>query len=214
MNRLILASASPRRKRLMRWLGLPFETDASCVEERLEPGGDPVELSQRLALEKAREAASRHSGEECLVLGFDTVVALDGRLLGKPESRREAERMLRDLSGRVHEVTTGVAIVDCSPGEEYTFSETTTVRMKRLGESTIRGWLETEEPMGCAGAYNIERHLASVEEDECFQNVPGLPVCRLASVLEERFGLRTADPKSACESARKLKCHAVDPLAP
>jgi len=206
MKKLILASASPRRQRLVAWLGVPYEVEPSSVQEELADDQDGPSVARRLALEKARQVAARHREEDCLTLGFDTVVALEGRLLGKPAGKREAASMLRSLSSRAHKVTTGVAVVECATALSYSFAHTTEVRMKELGERDIERWLQTEEALGCAGAYNIERHLAAVDEDECFQNVAGLPLCHLYLVLKERFRVPVAPPRSPCERARDTRC--------
>ena len=150
-----------------------------------------------------------------LVVAFDTIVVLDGRVLGKPEDVDDAWAMLRALSGRTHEVVTGVAISLPDAEEPLEFAVTTPVRMKTLTDADIEAWMASGEFMGCAGAYNIEGQVAEVDIDECFQNVAGLPLCHLRAALAsiggwaEPCGLRS--PVERCDSALSRTC-ALGPL--
>jgi septum formation protein len=140
------------------------------------------------------------------VLAFDTIVVLDRDVLGKPCDRADAERMLRALSGRTHAVVTGVAILRAGDNEPLTFAVTTPVAMRDLDDGALGAWLDGDEALGCAGAYNIERHLASVEDGECYQNVAGLPLCHLYAKLG-RLGVGgLAAPVDECEEARGVEC--------
>jgi septum formation protein len=206
---LVLASASPRRRRLLAWLGAPYSVTAADIAEDLSRDVDPVTLTRDIAADKA--VASRESGAapDALVISCDTIVVLDGRVLGKPRDLDDARRMLRDLSGRTHEVVTGVALLP--PGERppVTFAVVTAVKMRDLSEEDIAAWEAKGELLGCAGAYNIESHLATVEDTECYQNVAGLPLCHLWRALAsgafgEVPGLER--PCSACEEARGVAC--------
>lgn len=195
---LVLASASPRRRRLITWLGLPVRITAVDVPEDLESelAWNPPALAEALATDKAVAAAaeraqgalphgpdaSEPSADE-LVLGFDTIVVLDGGVLGKPRDVPDAWRMLRALSGRTHQVVTGVSMMVPGERESRVFSVTTNVRMKQLSDCQIEAWMAMGEFMGCAGAYNIEGQVAEVELDECYQNVAGLPLCHLWATL-------------------------------
>ncbi|RJQ56126.1 MAG: septum formation protein Maf [Actinobacteria bacterium] len=206
MTDIVLASASPRRQRLMRWLGLRFCVAASDVEDR--PGtvhaADPAEVARALALAKARDVADRDARDDAVVLGFDTLVVVDGEMLGKPRDAEDARRMLDLLSGRMHEVVTGVAAVRA--GTVTAFEHETPVRMKDLAPAAVSSWLGGEEVLGCAGAYNIERHLAEVSLDQCFQNVAGLPLCHTYGLLAETFGLSPVWPERTCNAARGVRC--------
>jgi septum formation protein len=207
---LILASASPRRRRLLAWLEVPYACVATETEEDL---GSPLRrvppvLARSLAADKARaaRAAADAAGEESgTVLAFDTVVVLDGEVMGKPADREDAERMLRALSGRIHTVVTGVAVFPREREDPETFAVSTPVTMRELDDAAIAGWLDGDEALGCAGAYNIERHLASVEDGECYQNVAGIPLCHVYERLA-RIGVAGTAPFIACEAARGVTC--------
>lgn len=207
---LLLASASPRRRRLLAWLGLPYSACATDTPEEMDGplSEDPPALACSLAAEKAlagRACGAGPAGGED-VIACDTIVVLDGRVIGKPRDLPDAYRMLRELSGRTHQVVTGVALL--WPGEDspQTFPVVTPVLMRSLTDDDIRAWAEKGELLGCAGAYNIESHLASVSADQCFQNVAGLPLCHLFAALSARGlpGLRS--PVAPCDDARSVTC--------
>ena len=179
---LLLASASPRRADLLRAAGIPFDTCPADVDERSLPGETPRDYVTRLALEKAR-AVRRDLGS--VVLGADTTVVLDGRVLGKPEHPEEAARMLRSLSGRTHEVLTGVAVKH--GGLEFVDVASTRVRFLPLTEEEIAWYVASGEPEGKAGAYAVQG-LASrfVERIEgSYSNVVGLPVSLVYQLLRQ-----------------------------
>jgi septum formation protein len=213
--RVLLASQSPRRRRLIGWLGLPFSATAVDTPEELDSplASNPPALAISLAAEKAE--AVRESGQAAgtLVLCFDTVVVLDGAVLGKPRDVDDAWRMLRALSGRTHEVVTGVALLPSDATEPHTFAVTTEVQMKSLDDAAVEAWMASGEFMGCAGAYNIEAQVASVNEDQCYQNVAGLPLCHLYAALAGERGLAAAhdagsptSPVAACDAALGRCC--------
>lgn len=179
---LILASASPRRRRLLEQIGLPFEVLPSRVHEESELS-DPQLLVQELAARKAREVFGRsHAG---WTLGADTVVAIGEEILNKPSDIREAIRMLTLLSGREHRVITGISIVNPDGAVLQTQAVTTLVRFKRLSEREIADYTATGEPMGKAGAYAIQGIGAFLVEGifGSYTNVVGLPVCALVNAL-------------------------------
>lgn len=154
-RRLILASASPRRREILAEMGLEFQIQPACGEERLETE-DPVEAVKMLALQKAREVAER-TEDPALVIGSDTVVASRGKILGKPRDKEEAFRMLKELQNASHMVYTGVAVVDTVTGEAVIhFAEGTRVSMYPMTEEWIWRYIETGEPMDKAGAYAIQ----------------------------------------------------------
>lgn len=208
---LLLASRSPRRRRLIDWLGLPVQTTAVDTPEDLAVplAAQPSLLAESIATEKAL-AARTHAREGQLVLACDTVVVLDGAVLGKPADEADARRMLHALSGRAHEVATGVALLAPGAARPRTFSVVTRVDMRRLDEAAIDAWLSTGEALGCAGAYNIEHHLASVTLDECYQNVAGLPLCHIRAALADgTLGGVSAgllSPVRTCDAARGVRC--------
>lgn len=178
---LILASASPRRSELLRNAGISFDVEPAHVAEQPTAEELPLAYAQRLARDKAHAIFDRHPDK--VILGADTVVVVDGHLLEKPADANDAARMLRLLSGRVHQVITGVCLV--AQGFEQTEAEITEVRFSNLSESEITGYVQTSEPMDKAGAYAIQG-LASrwVERiDGCYFNVVGLPVPRVYRMM-------------------------------
>ncbi len=187
MARLILASQSPRREALLRQAGLEFEISPSDVEERLSETLSPAEAAETLALEKARWVVARRS--EGLVIGADTVVVVGGQILGKPVGAEDARAMLRLLSGREHQVITGIAVVDAGSGRYRSDSVTTAVSFAPLSQEIIDRYVATGEPLGKAGAYAIQGFGALLIEGirGCYNNVVGLPLRRLAEMLCE-FG--------------------------
>jgi septum formation protein len=188
--RLVLASASPRRRELLSQLGLDFVV---CPSDFDESSGnlpeEPEALVRFLASMKAREVA--RSYPDRLVLGVDTVVALPGRILQKPEGPDEAVRMLQDLSDGWHSVYSGMALVQFSSGREEISAVKTDVHFLALSDSEIRAYVNTGEALDKAGAYGIQGQ-AAVFVDEisgCYFNVVGLPLARLAQMLK-KFGIQ------------------------
>lgn len=184
-RRLILASASPRRSQLMRQIGLKPEIMPSMADEEIEAEG-PKELVRELSRRKAEEVAARYS-EDTLVIGADTVVAVQGRILGKPATHREAVEMLMLLQGQVHQVYTGVAIVAGGTKKVLSgFAECTDVSVYPMDEEEIIRYTESGEPMDKAGAYGIQGKFAAYirEIRGDYHNVVGLPVGRLYQELK------------------------------
>ena len=184
--RFLLASASPRRRELLRNAGFDFDVQPSQVVEEIKPGESPEEFARRAAREKAMQvAASSPAGS--LVLGADTVVVIDGETLGKPSNREDATRMLQFLSGRTHQVHTGVCLVR-APGQiEALELATTLVTFRELDEEEIRRYVESGEPMDKAGAYAVQG-LASKFVTRilgCYSNVVGLPVALVYGILKK-----------------------------
>ena len=194
--RLILASASPRRRELLERLGLPFEVRPSGIEEPLAAGVPASTLATTLARAKAADIADRlrAAGEAALVLGADTLVVLDGQPLGKPTSQDDARAMLRALRGRSHEVVTAVVVRDADPaGRELTEAVVSQVLMRNYTDDEIAAYVATGEPDDKAGAYAVQgrgRRLVS-RVDGCYTNVVGLPLRTTARLLQA-FGLRPA----------------------
>jgi septum formation protein len=204
---LTLASASPRRRRLLTWLGVPFAATATDTDEDLTSPlkSVPSVLARSLAADKARAALGTAAATHPVV-ACDTIVVLDRVVMGKPSDEADAARMLRALSGRTHHVITGVAVVAPGEREPKTFAVTTQVTMRDLDDAAIAEWIAQGEALGCAGAYNIEHHLASVTTDECYQNVAGLPLCHLYQRLD-RIGVEGLSmPAAACDEACGREC--------
>lgn len=183
--KIILASTSPRRSQLLKDLGLKISVVKSRVRESKFDLRKPEKLAKNLALAKAREAA-RKVGEG-IIIGADTVVVLRGKVLGKPKDGREAEAMLRKLSGRTHEVITGLVVIDASTGRKTIDCVRTKVKFRGLTEEEISGYVATGEPLDKAGAYGIQGRAGVFVEkiDGCYYNVVGLPLARLAEILKD-----------------------------
>ena len=181
---LILASASPRRQELLRNAGISFEVLPAVINETPKDGEAPRECAVRLALEKALVVSRTRPHD--YVLGADTIVVIDGTILGKPCDAADAAWMLRLLSGRTHEVITGVCLV--GTGFEDTRCETTLVTIAELSDDDIRAYVSTGEPMDKAGAYAIQgmasRWIPRIEGD--YSNVVGLPIALVYQMLRER----------------------------
>ncbi len=185
MRQIILASASPRRSALLRQVGLEPVVEPSHVQE-VVTGTVPAEVVQELSRQKAADIAALHRGEDVIVLGADTVVAADGRILGKPRDEEEAVRMLCLLQGRSHQVYTGVTLIDCAADDVVrTFAEETDVHFYPMTEAQIRTYVATGEPMDKAGAYGIQGRFAAWVRgiDGDYNNVVGLPVARICQEL-------------------------------
>jgi len=181
---LVLASASPRRQELLRSAGINFEVQPADIPENALPGEAAKDCAERLAREKAL-AVARQRPHDC-VLGADTVVVVDGQLLGKPSDAADATRMLRLLSGREHQVITGVCLVVSA--QPSIASETTLVTVSEITEKDIADYIASGEPIDKAGAYAIQglasRWIPRIEGD--YSNVVGLPVALVLRMLRER----------------------------
>lgn len=192
MIRVVLASASPRRKALLADLGIDVEAVPSAVEELLE-GPSPPALVRRNARAKRDDVASRTSGR-VVVIAADTLVFLGGHVLAKPVNLDEARAMLRRLSGKTHQVVTGVAVCDTARGRKAEGHEATEVTFRRLSPSEIDRFVDAVRPLDRAGAYTVDGpgSLLVQRYNGCFQNVLGLPIVRLDVVLR-RIGLSLFD---------------------
>ncbi len=183
---VVLASASPRRRALLKQVGLSFEVQASDVDETIpEDGVDPERFCKELALRKAQAVASQL--QEAIVIGADTVVVRGDKVLGKPVDKEDARRMLRALRGKTHRVITGVAVVNSDTGRYLVDSEVTRVKMRPYSDSEISAYLATGEPMDKAGAYGIQGRGALLVEGihGCYYNVVGLPLVKVARMLAQ-----------------------------
>lgn len=206
MKKIILASQSPRRKELLAQIGLSYQVIPSTVEEKVTEK-NPERVVQELSRQKALDVAQKirngniHPGEdqgereEILVIGADTIVAYQDRILGKPADKADAVRMLSMLQGSVHSVYTGVTLIsqktasrEAHDWEEYTFAEETRVHMYPMTQEEICWYVNTGEPMDKAGAYGIQglcaRFVEKIEGD--YNNVVGLPVGRIWQELKKR----------------------------
>ena len=203
MEKIILASSSPRRRELMAQAGFAFEVLVSEADETIEaetPGEMVEVLSERKAAAVAEEIKKQGFAEESVLLvGADTMVAIDGKKLGKPKDEKGAEEMLEELSGRTHHVYTGVTLIRLKKAENgsilqesRTFSEGTDVSFYPLTKEEIRSYIATGEPMDKAGAYGIQGKAAvfvkEIKGD--YNNVVGLPIARLYQELKNWSGAK------------------------
>lgn len=181
--KLILASSSPRRKELLEKLGYPFEIIPSNCEE-ITTATKPTEVVQQLATLKAKEVFSRHP--DCVVVGCDTVVDFNGEIMGKPHDRKDAVRMLKQLSGNTHYVHTGVCIL--SPVGEWLFCDSTEVHFRNLSDTEIHQYVDGGGADGKAGAYGIQddSHFAASFDGD-FDNVVGMPTYKVQKILSEIY---------------------------
>ncbi len=181
--RLILASGSPRRRELLAGMGYEFETCSPDVDERAEGPADRVVAE--LARRKGRAAAQRY--DSGIVIASDTLVSLDRRALGKPADAEDARRMLRALSGRTHEVFTGVYMADAATGRELVRVARTGVKFRELSDAEIDEYVATGEPLDKAGAYGIQGGAGRFVEtlDGSYENVVGFPVDDVREMLEQ-----------------------------
>ncbi len=179
-KRIILASGSPRRRELLAYILPEFDVIPSGIEEIAS--GSPAQQVEKLAADKAADIAAKHP--DAVVIGADTLVAVDAQVLGKPADAEEAAAMLKLLSGRTHTVYTGVAVV--SNSKTQTLVESTQVTFCALSDGEIREYIATGEPMDKAGAYGIQgyggKYITGI--DGCFFNVMGLPLNRLYNLLK------------------------------
>jgi septum formation protein len=180
---LVLASASPRRQELLRNAGIPYEVQPAHINEDPLLGEPAKECVERLAREKALAIAKKRPNDP--VLGADTVVVIDNQILNKPIDPADATRMLRLLSGRTHQVITGVCVV--ANGRSLVDSEITSVQMSEIPENEITNYVATGEPMDKAGAYAIQgrasRWIPRIEGD--YSNVVGLPIALVYQMLRQ-----------------------------
>lgn len=184
---LILASASPRRRELLRWLGIPFRALPSNAEEDLIEQGEPEILAKELAYQKALAVAPKV--RQGLILGADTMVCLGSEILGKPAGIEDAYHILRKLSGRKHRVVTGLSLLEVPSGRHQEAAVISEVTFRTLKEEEIWEYVRTGEPLDKAGAYAIQGRGGGLiaQITGCYTNIIGLPVPKLLEMLQE-FG--------------------------
>jgi septum formation protein len=187
---IVLASASPRRRELLKNLGLNFSVDPAEIDEIQTIKLKPAHLAKAISLHKAQGAASRHA--DSIIIAADTFGVLDGVILGKPVDARHARKMLAALSGRCHSVITGFTVIDSATNRVVSRAVETKVYFRKLKLSEIARYVRTGEPLDKAGAYAIQGLGALLVEriEGDYYNVIGLPLCALAGVLR-RFGITT-----------------------
>lgn len=195
MKKIILASKSPRRLELLRMLGLNVETASPDIDESAVEADSPSHLAEKLAKTKAEKVYRDLHPEGCPVVAADTLVEIGGRILGKPRSVAEAGEMLRMLSGKLHYIHTGLAVI--YSGTFASAVETATVHFRELSDDEIESYIMSGEPMDKAGAYGIQGRAGAfvdrIEGD--FFSIVGLPLCRLVTLLRNTMGLTLSDMK-------------------
>ena len=195
MKKIILASKSPRRLELLRMLGLNVETASPDIDESAVEADSPSHLAEKLAKTKAEKVYRDLHPEGCPVVAADTLVEIGGRILGKPRSVAEAGEMRRMLSGKLHYVHTGLAVI--YSGTFASAVETATVHFRELSDDEIESYIMSGEPMDKAGAYGIQGRAGAfvdrIEGD--FFSIVGLPLCRFATLLRNTMGLPLSDMK-------------------
>lgn len=181
---IILASQSPRRATLLKQIGLTFSVVPSSITEKIDPSSTYEDNVQRLALHKAEDVSK--SFHEGIVVGSDTIVVIDGKILGKPTSKDHAMEMLQLLSGKTHTVYTGFALVDARTKRYYIGYEKTDVTFRRLSDDEIVSYISTGSPMDKAGAYGIQDDFGAVFVEKisgCYYTVVGFPLAKFYSAL-------------------------------
>jgi len=207
---LILASASPRRQQFLRDLGLAFTIRVADIDETPQSNEAPIALAQRLAETKARTVAARlpQDGVARLIIAADTVVALGSTLLGKPQDAREATEMLRLLRDQVHEVHSGVSVLDPTTGQQRTQVNTTQVQMRAYSDAEIAAYVATGDPLDKAGGYAIQHREFDPARtiQGCLSGVMGLPLGDLRDLLAV-FGVQLPQPVApACTRHNDFPC--------
>lgn len=190
MRRIILASTSPRRRELFKKLGVPFEVVASAYEEDMTLALPPRELAVYLARGKAEAVAPRYT--DAIVIGADTFLVFDGRVIGKPRDAQDAAGMLRGLAGKSHAVVTGFYIIDTAYSIHVADAVESIVHIKELSDDAIAAYIASGEPLDKAGAYAIQGKGAALVDriEGDYDSIVGLPVGRIGEVLQE-FGILT-----------------------
>lgn len=186
-RKIILASASPRRRELLHQVGIQPEIIPSHVEEVIT-STEPDQVVMELSSQKAEDVAAAVSDTDLVIIGSDTVVAVDGQILGKPHDVPDAIRMIELLQGRTHQVYTGVTMIFTASGERVTFAEKTDVHVYPMNREQIECYVATKEPMDKAGAYGIQGYFAAYIEGISgdYNNVVGLPIGRVCQELLKR----------------------------
>ena len=187
MKTIVLASSSPRRKEILEKSGLSFVIDPSSFEEDMNQNLGSAELVKVLSLGKAKDVAKRH--KNAIVIGADSIICLNRKVLGKPHTKGEAIRMLSELSGSIHSAITGFTMIDTDSGKTFTDSVETKIYFRKLTEEEIEKYVETGEPLDKAGAYAIQgkgaMFVKKIEGD--YFNILGLPLNDVIRALK-RFG--------------------------
>ena len=186
---IILASASPRRKEILENTNIKFDIISSSIEELVLDGESPCQMVMRLAFEKGIDIASKHKSD--LVISADTIVVLDNTVLGKPKDEEEAKLMITNLSGRTHQVITGISLINLENDKKVIDYVISNVKFKNLSEDDINDYIKTKESLDKAGAYGIQGYGALLVEEiqGDYFNIVGLPISKLSDLLKKHFNI-------------------------
>lgn len=186
---IILASASPRRKEILENASVKFEVMASSIEELTLDGESPCQMVMRLAFEKGMDIASRQKND--LIISADTIVVIDNTVLGKPKNEIEARKMITTLSGRTHQVITGISLINLDNNKKIIDYVISNVKFKNLSEEDINDYIRTKESLDKAGAYGIQGYGALLVDEiqGDYFNIVGLPISRLSDLLKKHFNI-------------------------
>ena len=186
---IILASASPRRKEILENTNVKFKIMASSIEELTLEGESPCQMVMRLAFEKGIDIAFRQKSD--LVISADTIVVLDNTVLGKPKDEIEARKMITSLSGRTHQVITGISLINLDNNKKIIDYVISNVKFKNLSEEDINDYIRTKESLDKAGAYGIQGYGALLVEEiqGDYFNIVGLPISKLSDLLKDHFDI-------------------------
>ena len=186
---IILASASPRRKEILENTNIKFDIISSSIEELILGGESPCQMVMRLAFEKGIDIASKHKSD--LVISADTIVVLDDNVLGKPKDEEEARQMISNLSGRTHQVITGISLINLENNKKIIDYVVSNVKFKKLSKDDINDYIKTKESLDKAGAYGIQGYGALLVEEiqGDYFNIVGLPISKLSDLLKIHFNI-------------------------
>lgn len=186
---IILASASPRRKEILENASVKFKVMISSIEELTLDGESPCQMVMRLAFEKGMDIASIQKSD--LIISADTIVVIDNTVLGKPENEIEARKMITSLSGRTHQVITGISLINLDNNKKIIDYVISNVKFKNLSEEDINDYIRTKESLDKAGAYGIQGYGALLVDEiqGDYFNIVGLPISRLSDLLKKHFNI-------------------------
>ncbi len=186
---IILASASPRRKEILENANVKFDVVKSTINEVILDQELPSQVVMRLAFEKCMDIASKNEND--LVIGADTIVVLDDIILGKPKDKEDATSMIKKLSGKTHQVITGISLINLNVNKKIIDYVVSNVKFKDLSEEDIKDYIQTNESLDKAGAYGIQGYGAILVEEiqGDYFNIVGLPISRLSDLLKKHFSI-------------------------
>lgn len=186
---IILASASPRRKEILGNTNLKFEVIKSDIDEVILPEESPCQVVMRLAYEKSMDIS--YNNKNKLIIGADTIVCLDNIILGKPKDKLDAIEMIKKLSGRTHQVITGISLINLDANKKIIDYVVSNVKFKKLSHEDIMNYIQTNESLDKAGAYGIQGYGALLVEEikGDYFNIVGLPISKLSDLLKKHFSI-------------------------